>query len=487
MISLNKIIVLFGFRKNSLSYSSLILFLGKLFHSISTLIIFVILSRYFTKTDYGTYRQFWLFGFTLIPLFLLGIPSSITYFIAGAKLQQQKTAIINSVIITTAMTVFVGFLFFLLQNEFILIIKNQRLINFIFPLVILQMFAPMFYLYQPILVSLKKNKLVVLISVVTSSIILLYVIIIIFTNSTLEIFLPILSIVMGLNAIIIFVIIYSISNVKKVTINWKSIKNQIYFSAPLGMALFFGIISKQLDKFLVSYFTNSEIFAIYANGAVELPFINLITNSVTVILLPEYVKLWKSKKQLRIIDIWNNSITKTATIIIPIMIFSMVMHNEIISILFGPMYVSSATIFFIYLFILPMRLATFGSVLIAIGKTKAILKYTIIAVIINFIFSIIGFHYLNISGIAIATVISIYVIGVGQIYEISKLFNIRVSQLIPIKNLSRIILASFLAVSIMYLTTFFDFNTVVEFMVKIGLFTITYGLMYEKFNITLYK
>ena len=193
MISLNKIIVLFGLKKNSLSYSSLILFLGKLFNSINSLIIFMILSRYFTKTDYGTYRQFWLFGFTLIPLFLLGIPSSITYFIAGAKSQHQKTAIINAVIISTAMTVFVGLLFFLLRNEFAIIIKNQKLIKFIFPLIILQVFAPMFYLYQPILVSLKKYKLVVLISVITSIIILLYVIAIVFTNSSFEIFLPILS------------------------------------------------------------------------------------------------------------------------------------------------------------------------------------------------------------------------------------------------------------------------------------------------------
>ncbi|MCK4358652.1 MAG: polysaccharide biosynthesis C-terminal domain-containing protein [Candidatus Cloacimonetes bacterium] len=440
----------------------------------------MILSRYFTKTDYGTYRQFWLFGFTLIPIFLLGIPSSITYFIAGAKSQHQKTAIINSFIISTAMTVFVGLLFFLLRNEFIVIIKNQKLIKFIFPLIILQIFAPMFYLYQPILVSLKKYKLVVLISVITSIIILLYVIAIVFTNSSFEIFLPILSIVMVFNAIVIFVIIYSISGIKKVTINWQSIKNQIVFSAPLGLALFLGIISKQLDKFLVSYFTNSETFAIYANGAVELPFINLITNSVMAILLPEYVRLWKEKNQSRIINIWNNSIIKTATIIVPIMIFSMVMHREIITILFSSKYVNSAIIFFIYLFILPMRLATFGSILIAIGKTKTILKYTIIAVVINFVFSIIGFHYCNVSGIAIATVISIYIINIGQMYEISKSLNLNFFQLIPSRQLSKILFISFIPAIIIYFLSFSHLGIFLNFIIKFSLFFIIYGGIYEK-------
>ncbi|MCK4357256.1 MAG: polysaccharide biosynthesis C-terminal domain-containing protein [Candidatus Cloacimonetes bacterium] len=483
IVNIQQIIRFFGIKRDSLSYSSFILFLGKLFHSVSSLLIFAILSRYFTVEQYGTYRQFLLFGYTLIPLILLGIPNSTNYFIAGEKEKTQRFYVISSILLCLTLTFITGSFFFIFRNEFISLINNRYFSKFIIPMVCMQLFSPLFYLYQPIFVSLRKHRLVVIISVISSFLILLFVVFTISLKLSFDIFIFGFSAIMILNSLGILAKILFESGTKNFFINWGYVKSQVLFSFPLGIALFLGLASKQLDKLLVNFFTNPGTFAIYSNGAFEIPFIALITNSVMAVVLPEYIRLWKNKNVEQITKIWYNSIFKSASIILPVMFFSLMAHKEIIIFIFGKLYISSSIIFFIYLFILPMRVVNFGSILIATGKTNKILKYSFIALLVNVILSIIGFHFLKTPGIAIATVISIYIINIGQLYEISKLLKYPMKQLIPISNLSRIVLACILGLVIVVFISLLNINPIISFIFKGIFFIIIYFFFFYKFII----
>ena len=52
-----------------------------------------ILSRYFDKTEYGTYKQILYIYHTLQSLFIMGLPSAFAYFIPRLKKGEQKTFI----------------------------------------------------------------------------------------------------------------------------------------------------------------------------------------------------------------------------------------------------------------------------------------------------------------------------------------------------------------------------------------------------------
>ena len=477
---LKEIVEIFGLRKDSLSYASFILFLGKLFHSLTSLIIFAILSRYFSKGDYGTYRQFWFFGFTLVQVFLFGIPSSVNYFVAGETQDRQRLFIKNSIVICFSLTFILGVLILIFRESFISLINNTQLSKFIVPLIILLIFSSPFHLYQPIFVSLKKNKVVVLISVVSSAALLLVVITTVALNASFSTFIYFLCSIMCITSVCILLIIILKAKLKTISIVWDMIKDQVYFSFPLGISLFFGLASKQLDKILVSNFTDSETFAIYSNGAFELPFIGIITNSVMAILLPEFVRLWKRNSKVSIINIWNNTIVKTGSIIIPMMVFFMSVNKEIIVLLFGEAYLASSLIFLIYLLILPMRLANFGSILIATGKTKVIFKYSILSFVMNLLLSITGYKFLNTAGIAIATVISIYFLNISQLYEVSKLLKVKIVRLIPTTSLDKVAFCSIIAVVISSLISFFISKLLLELILRFSLFLLIYYFLYEK-------
>ena len=51
---------------------------------------------------------------------------------------------------------------------------------------------------------------------------------------------------------------------------WKMAK----FSIPLGLASVFGTLSIQLAGIIVSFLTTPDEYAVYANGAKEVPFIS---------------------------------------------------------------------------------------------------------------------------------------------------------------------------------------------------------------------
>ena len=82
--------------KNSLSYQAFLLTAAKAADAFTLLVLGMILARVLTLEDYGTYRQVWLLYYTLIPLFTLGIATSVNYFVPRFEPGQQKTFIFQT-------------------------------------------------------------------------------------------------------------------------------------------------------------------------------------------------------------------------------------------------------------------------------------------------------------------------------------------------------------------------------------------------------
>jgi O-antigen/teichoic acid export membrane protein len=75
-------------------------------------------------------------------------------------------------------------------------------------------------------------------------------------------------------------------------------KSQMKFSVPLGLAGMVGGIAYSVDKVIVSSLCSPQDFAIYANGAVEIPLIAVVTGSITAVLLPELSGLFKNRQEM---------------------------------------------------------------------------------------------------------------------------------------------------------------------------------------------
>jgi O-antigen/teichoic acid export membrane protein len=200
-----------------------------------------------------------------------------------------------------------------------------------------------------------------------------------------------------------------------------------------------GLISVTLDKVIVAAMCTPEQFAIYANGAMEIPLVGVITGSITAVMLPDIRRLRMEGRNAEALDLWKRGSAKSAMIILPAMCFLFCMAPDVMTVLFSSKYAASALPFRLYLLILPIRVVTYGTMFMAAGKNKIILYRTMIDLLLNLGLSIVFVHVFGYIGAAVAGVVMIYLWHVPfNIFMIGRQYGTNVAHVMPYQRLMAI-------------------------------------------------
>ncbi|MCB5268225.1 MAG: oligosaccharide flippase family protein, partial [Candidatus Cloacimonetes bacterium] len=205
------------------------------------------------------------------------------------------------------------------------------------------------------------------------------------------------------------------------------------YTIPLGLSLLVGVLSVQLDKLMISGFFNPEQFAVFSLGAIELPLIGIIINSVNAILLPNISALDKNSMS----DIFRASVRKNAILVFPLTVVFFIYAREFITFVYGNIYLESALYFRIYLLLLPLRVATYGIIFQARGKTRLVMYDAIIMLFLNAILNYLLIRIWGMKGAAWATVIVSWLILLVYLWQIKYPLELKLSALFPIPQLIR--------------------------------------------------
>jgi len=425
--------------KGRLSTKAAVISFGQLAISISHLIAAAILSYYLTKTYYGTYRQIWLLYRIMTPIFTLGLPISINYFIPQLTKSKQKTFNIQTfLLLITLGFLLSSFLFFgspLISNWF----KNHEiteLMRIFSPIPLLTL--PTLY-YQNLFVCLDKASIAAKLSLLMSSGYLISIFMPVLLGYSIKEIFIIFNIFSFLQLLIITYLMFK--PFKKLKLEWKKtyLFRQLKYAIPIGLTTIVGLLSKQFDKLFISTFFSVSQFATYINGAFEIPLIGIITGSVTAILMPEFVKLLHEGNKVELIRIWHSAIRKVALIIIPVMTFLLIYAPEVLSLIFSKKYIDSSGIFRIYLLSLPVRITNYGMILLSLGLSSIVLKYSIYTLILNLILNYVLIQAIGFSGPAVATVIITYFLAFIQLKKIVQKLNVNLKEIFPWITLLKIL------------------------------------------------
>lgn len=441
---------------------------------IANIFVMVVASRYLSLHDYATFRQTFLPYEIMVPILMLGIPATIHYLLP--RREDKLNLIFQSILMMTFTSLlFSSFLIFggiaLLADWF----HNPDLLTSLKWLIIYPFFQIPITLLSAIFIFEGKTKFIGIFSSTFAIIFAVLAVSLTILNKNymdivlLKIFLPILSSTLLL--FYIFKLLKSPINIKQLFSPEKLI-SILRVSMPFGLASMLGVLSLQIDKILVSTLATTEEFAIYINGAMEIPLIGILTGSIASVLLGEMSKNIKENKLDMALSLFKISATKTALILFPIMVYLLFNAKELMILLYSEKYTLSALPFTIYLLLLPIRIVVFGSVLIAMGKSKVILYRSLAELPLNIILSILMFKLFGYLGIAIATVIVTYLWSVPyNLKEISKGFAVKVRTLFDLKNLTKIMFISLIAAPSMLVSDFFE-----PILLKIILSFIVYSL-----------
>lgn len=469
--------------KNSLSYQTFLLAFAKSLDVFTLTVLGMILSRVLSMEDYGTYRQVWLLYFSFIPLFTLGITTSINFFVPRFEPERQKTFIFQSYIslfilgLLFAIFLYFGAVFF--GAKF----NNPALAQVIKIFALVPLLTMPTSYYHNLYICLKKA--VIAAGILTCATLARFSVICltIYVAPSLENIFKMLLVYYVLEFISLSFLIFRPFFSVPLKLGHQNLLEQMRFTVPIGLSSLVGTFNKQIDKLVISGYFSAREFAIYANGATELPIARVLNAAVMSVLMPELVVLYRKGKLKQLLELWHRSICKVSLIILPIMVFLFIFSRECLLLLYSQKYLESNGIFQIYLLTLPPRVTTFGSVLLAAGLSNVIMIYSVYTVFISVTLNILLIWLFGVWGAALATVLGIYFMVFIQLRKICDVLQCTYKQVYPWSLTLKIFLVSVAAGLLPWLCKPFFSNWIISFMVNGIVFSLLYLFLAVKTNL----
>lgn len=411
---------------------------GSLFSFLFSVVSVAVLSRFFTKSDYGTYRQVMYVYNTLLSVFTLGLPLAYSYFLPRVSLPEGK-ALVNKLNICFVVLGFVfSIILYLGADWFSVILKNPSLSE------VIKIFspAPLFILptmgLQGVFATYKQTLLNAIYMILTRVLLLLCVTLpVIFIGASVKI--AIWGFVLGslLSCIIAFIfndIPFRKVRKEKCHVTYKEI---FTYSIPLMVAGVLGVVISSADQFYISRYFGQEIFADFANGSLELPFVGMVLSAGSTVLLPIFSKLISEKAQKeQIMDLWNRTAVKAAYILYPMITFCIFFATPIMTFLYGPTYSTSAVYFKIKLLAYFFTVVQFYPIILALGKTKEYSLVHVIVLILVWGLEFLAVKYLQSAvSITVISVICKIIKTLLMMKIVADSINIKIISLLPINKL----------------------------------------------------
>lgn len=172
----------------------------------------------------------------------------------------------------------------------------------------------------------------------------------------------------------------------------------------LGLNDVVGIFSKWIDKLMLVYILTAGEFAIFFNGSVEIPLFGILI-SVT----GSFIMLGVSqdlKNTDRIKSLFKESFLMLSSLVFPLFFFLFFFRQEIFFLFFGHKYDESLPIFAITLWVLPLRINHYSSILQCYSKGQRVLAGSLIEIAIAAILILVLYPVMGMRGAALAVVIS---------------------------------------------------------------------------------
>lgn len=343
----------------------------------------VILSRYFSKTEYGTYKQIMYVYQIMFSVFQAGLPAVFTYFLPRYSREEGKFIVkkINSLLFIMGFCC--SLLLFFLADFLANLLKNPELsiglkIFSFFPLFTLPTLG-----VEGIYTVNKNTLFVAKYNVFTRLLMLVCIIVpVLFVKNDYRYAL----VGWGVASFIAFIIamvaktrVYN--SVKEVEI--PNIFHDVFrYTIPImGSSIVF-MAFNSASQFFISRYYGTEAFAEYSNGYMTLPFAPIFIAPIRILLTPIFAKASANKDYARAMETLYSSTKQIFILLVPLIFFAFAYSREIMSFLYGDAYINSFIYFRIILMFNFAEMFVFSSVMNAIGRTKQRFYFDILCTVL---------------------------------------------------------------------------------------------------------
>ena len=400
--------------------------LGSGLSMLASLVAGMVAARWLSKHDYATVRQTFLAYDFASPLLMLGLPNALYYFLPREQNAKRGVIVDNMALLMGGGLLFS--LFILCGGYHLLALRfdNPDLRHTLpwlapYPLLVMTVAG-----LAAVLVVADRTHTLAVYNVISSLILTVGgIVAVLATRSYMA---PVL-VRIAISAILLPVAVLLMFRAFHGSLRWPnptSMWSMLCYSVPLGLASMLGSITLQLHSIIVAALSSPEDFAVYINGAMEIPLIGVVTGSITTVVFAEMADLCAQGRRPEALRLFHTACLRSACILFPTMCFLLVAANPFITLLYSEQYRESVLPFTIYLFVLPVRVVVYGAALMALGMTRVVLMRSVLDLSINASLCFVLVHAFGYLGAAFATVMTLYgwtipynLVKIGQGFEVS--------------------------------------------------------------------
>lgn len=187
--------------------------------------------------------------------------------------------------------------------------------------------------------------------------------------------------------------------------SWRFFREQLAYALPYGAFGLLWVVQKDLDNYFVSYSLGPRDYAIYAVGWLDVPLISLIMESVVSVLIVRVSALQQENRKKDIRTITAASTNRLAAIQFPLFMLFLVAGHDLIVLLYTKAYEQSANIFLITILLLPLNVFLLDPIIRAFKNLRNFVLVVRICIFVG-LFCVLGpvIRHFGVMGAAITAV-----------------------------------------------------------------------------------
>lgn len=439
-------------RKENVGSSVMALTISKMLTLLLSVAVSMVLSRYLTRNDYGTYSELQTVTSLVMSIFALGLPNSLNYFLPTCTAEEKKSYLGFYYTAITLLSVIIGVVMILSRGFLSRYYKNPDIALYSVFLAVIP--------WTKLAISSRSNMLVVEAKIRREFVYCIGNALCLFLlsvyaaakKSSFGFYINAYAAIEGVYAALVYGEAVMCGGGVKFGIDPAFLKRVLVFSVPLGVSTAISAISLDLDKLIIGRLMDTSAVAVYANAGKELPF-TYISSSFTAVILPKIVKHIKDGDTDRALGLWKNAAEMSFLVLSFCAAACIVFAPQIICVLYSEKYLTGVGIFRIYSMVLLLRMTYWGMILNAYGKSKQILYNSIMCLVLNMFLSVLLYYVIGFAGPALATFLSILAMAAIQLLHSVRLTDRKISKIFPWRSMLFISAGSAATAAVAYIGT----------------------------------
>lgn len=390
----------------------------------------VVLANALTKEAFGTYKQVYLLYGIVTPLFTAALPNSLLYFVPRMEVEERQRLVGQTLVVLWLSGLLLGSLLWLTANLWASVFSSPGLGTALRTFSIVPMFMMPAATLSSAAVAFGRARLSALASLLVNSSGFALVVgaALLYRDINRVLAATIVAAVIH-GAVTLWVVRVSAGGYK-FTLDRSLLRRQFAYALPLAVAGIVGLLAYQTDRMIISLSFSPAVFAVYVVGAVEVPLVSMIGSNINSVLMPRISELHSNGETSAIVTLYREAVRKTAVLVLPLFGYLMMLSAEFILFLY-PEYIESVSIFRVYLLLLPLRVASYGLILQAVGRSRELLRGSVYYLIFNAATSLWLVHLVGLSGPAWGTLVSTVILAAWYIRRSAASIGATAGDLLP--------------------------------------------------------